>query len=119
MHQMLTQFFFQAEDGIRDFPSEFVVIADRDSTLVTITPSANIRLESLPHTGDTVLAHASGTPFTVLMQRGDAVQFETTLALNLTNYDLTGTKVHASAPVGVIAGTSGGDYLKKFTGTPH
>lgn len=84
--------------NIADMPSEFVVVADHDSTNVTITPSFDIRQDGFPN----VVAHAAGTPFSMVLMRGQCVQFQTLGPLPGTDPDLTGTVIHADHPVGVI-----------------
>ena len=74
-----------------DTPSQFAVAAFSDSTHVTITPSAPTRE-----------THASGVPFTVLLNRGQAVQVQTDPTI--TGLDLTGSQVQADKPVAVYGG---------------
>jgi hypothetical protein len=63
------------------------VAATEDNTVVELTPSV------------TAGARPAGTPFTVTLDRGDAYQL-------VGGTDLTGTRVTASAPVGVWGGHS-------------
>jgi hypothetical protein len=81
-----------------DYPSEFVVFAAYNSTVVTIIPSADIRVENMP---DSAL-HKKGIPFTVILDKGDCIQYQATLAENATDYDMTGTVITSTKPVGVI-----------------
>ena len=72
-------------------PSEFAIAAFSDSTHVTITTSA-------PTRG----AHAIGSPFTVILNRGQAVQVQTDPTI--TGLDLTGSQVQADKSVAVYGG---------------
>jgi hypothetical protein len=81
-----------------DYPSEFVVFAAYDSTIITITPSADIRVENKP---DSAL-HKKGIPFTVILDKGECIQYQATLAQNSDEYDMTGTVITSTKPVGVI-----------------
>jgi hypothetical protein len=87
-----------------DMPSEFVLVADKDSTLVTITPSIALRSTR----GNGTIVYPAGIPFTITMNTGQAVQYEAIPITDSTKipYDVTGTKIIASNPVGVI-GASG------------
>jgi len=68
--------------------TQLVVVASQNGTWVTITPSA------------AVAGHASGTPFTVYLNQGEAYR----LALTTGPADLAGTVVTASNPVAVFGG---------------
>ncbi len=87
-----------------DMPSEFVVIADQDTTLVTITPSVALRSTR----GNGTIVYPAGIPFTITMNTGQAVQYEAIPITDSTKIpiDVTGTQILASNPVGVI-GASG------------
>ncbi|MBS1904586.1 MAG: T9SS type A sorting domain-containing protein [Bacteroidetes bacterium] len=89
---------FLVDPSLADMPSEFVVVANHDSTTVTITPSFDIRQNGKP----TAVAHAAGTPFTVMLMRGECVQFQSVGPVSGSVPDLTGTLVHANHPVGVM-----------------
>ena len=85
-----------------DYPSMFTVTAPHDSTYVQITPSADLRMETETNPNPTAVAHRTGLPFTVELDRGESVQFKTVVPLNATDYDLTGTVIRANHPVAVI-----------------
>ena len=89
---------YQGFGNTFDYPSEFVVFAAYDSSVITITPSADIRVENKP---DSAL-HKKGVPFTVTLNKGQCIQYQATLAENATDYDMTGTVITSTKPVGVI-----------------
>ncbi len=111
-------------DSLRhDRPSEFAIVANQDNTIVTITPSCDIRREVTPHASSTVIAHAKGVVFSDTLRRGQTVQYENVLATDCTNYDVTGTIIRANHPIGLTAGcvdaeqtcTAGiGDYVAEM-----
>ncbi len=73
--------------------SEFVIVATEDNTVIEITPSAN-----------TFGGKLANTPFTVTLQKGQTVQYQTT-------EDFTGTHIRSVAgnckkPFAVFAGTN-------------
>ena len=80
-----------------DYPSEFTVVAASDNTILTITPTQDIRGAT-----STTTLHKKGIPFTETLQAGQAIQYQTTLAYDADNYDVTGTVVHSTKPVGII-----------------
>lgn len=94
-----------------DYPSEFVVFAAYDSSVITITPSADIRVENKP---DSVL-HKKGVPFTVTLDKGECIQYQATLAQNLDDYDMTGTVITSTKPVGVIGASQCPNIPGDFT----
>ncbi|HEY6171559.1 MAG TPA: T9SS type A sorting domain-containing protein [Candidatus Kapabacteria bacterium] len=81
-----------------DYPSEFMVFAAYDSTVITITPSADIRKNN----AGLVTLHLKDVPFTIVLDKGQCIQYMATLAENATAYDMTGTIVTSTKPVGVI-----------------
>ena len=88
-----------------DEPSEIVIVADQDNTVCTITPSCDMRIEVSPRSCRTCIAHQKGVPFTENLNRGDCVQYETIEASDAENFDMTGTIIHSTKPVGVIGGS--------------
>ncbi len=88
-----------------DFPSEMAIIANQDNTVVIITPSCDIRLESAPHACKTCVAHPKGMPFFETLNRGQCIQYESLLAQDAESFDMTGTVIHANKPVGVVGGS--------------
>jgi len=74
-------------------PSQFAVAAFSNNTIVTITPSA-----------PTLSGHAAGTPFTITLQRGQAVQVQTDPTI--AGLDLTGSIVTANNPIAVFGSHS-------------
>jgi len=84
-----------------DMPSEFVIIADQDSTSVMITPATDLRSTR----GDSSLVYKAGMPFTIQMGRGQAVQYKAVKITNTSPFDVTGTTIFASKHVGVVGAT--------------
>jgi hypothetical protein len=76
-------------------PSEFAIVGTRDGTKVTITPSSNFYSPGPPSGSG---GPPAGVPFTVTLNAGQVVRYGSVT-------DVTGTKIQASAPVSVIAGT--------------
>jgi hypothetical protein len=81
-----------------DYPSEFSVIAAFDSTLVTIITSADLRKSGLKND----ILHAKGDTFSIMLNRGQVVQYMTVLAKNADDYDVTGTVITSNKPIGVV-----------------
>jgi hypothetical protein len=86
--------------GIWDDPSdgeddltEFIVTAIKDSTFVTITPSVR-----------TLLNQADSVPFTVMLNRGECYIVKSDTSDHPSDPSLSGSTIHASAPVSVISG---------------
>lgn len=77
-----------ARPGDSRFSSQFAVVATRDATVVTITPSVATD------------GHAAGVSYTVRLDRGGTYQ----LRNDEEGADLTGTAVTATAPIAVFAG---------------
>lgn len=81
-----------------DYPSQFMVIAPYDSTAITITASANLRWnadKSMP-------LHLKGDTFTVVLNKGQCIQYKASPATDASNFDLSGTTITSSKPIGVI-----------------
>jgi hypothetical protein len=89
-----------------DYPSEFAVVADQDNTVLTITPSADIRKEASPQACCSCLIHQKGVPFIDTLNRGQAIQYQTTCTQNTEDFDFTGTVVHSTKPIGVVGGSA-------------
>ncbi|MFI5200898.1 MAG: IgGFc-binding protein [Candidatus Kapaibacterium sp.] len=98
---------------VYDIPSEFVIISDQDSTIVTVTPSTDLRGAGIGDSagGDrgpadsTPVVHPANQSFTVMLNRGQAVQYQAvaTQAQDTSAFrDVTGTLIMASNPVGVV-----------------
>ena len=82
--------------------SSFFVVADRDNTVVEITPS-----------NPTVGGRAANVPFTVTLNRGEVYQVLGAYISGSEGYDLTGSKIRAIPnadgkcyPIAVFAGSS-------------
>ncbi len=87
-----------------DYPSEFVIVSNQDSTNVTITPSQALRSTR----GDSSIVYPAGIPFTFMMSTGQSVQYEAVPITDTTKtpFDVTGTQIVSSNPVGVIGASS-------------
>ncbi len=73
-------------------PSQFVIVATEDNTSVEITPPA----------GNPTQVHGD-QPFTINMNKGNSYLVQSAKSTDVA-YDLTGTRIVASAPVTVIGG---------------
>ncbi|HET6512291.1 MAG TPA: choice-of-anchor D domain-containing protein, partial [Candidatus Kapabacteria bacterium] len=82
-----------------DLPSEFSITATEDSTLVTITPTTDLRQG---FSGN--VAYPRGETFTVMLNKGQAVQYMASTAYNMTDFDATGTRITSDKPIAVLAG---------------
>ncbi|HET9135760.1 MAG TPA: IgGFc-binding protein, partial [Candidatus Kapabacteria bacterium] len=72
--------------------SEFAVAAFRDSTLVTITPTAKTS------------ANVRNVPFSVLLMHGECIQYQADVVGNQLIEDLTGSDIVANQPIAVYGG---------------
>ncbi|SRR5579883_791035 len=98
-----------------DYPSEFTIVAQHDSTVVTILPSTDMRQETEIVPSPDHIAYAHGQQFTVELHRGLAVQYKTVTSQS-PDYDVSGTVIHSTYPVAVI-GASMRAYVP--VGYPH
>lgn len=99
-----------------DLPSEFAIVAAEDSTLVTILPTTAIRNAE---NADQQL-HAAGVPFTIRLQRGEAVMYQAMRNSGQSlGYDFTGTRVTSSKPIGVVAGHMCANVPTEFPWCDH
>ena len=88
-----------------DDPSECVIVADEDGTVVSITPSCNCRQNTTGNgMGDSVVVFPAGQKFNVTLNRGESMQLMPVLATDTIHFDMTGTIIHANHPIGVIGG---------------
>lgn len=81
-----------------DLPSEFCIVADQNNTMITIVPSQDVRRADDP----AKVLFKKDTPFTVILQRGESIQYQTVFDLGGSDLDLTGTVVTSTKPIGVI-----------------
>jgi hypothetical protein len=90
-------------EGPREgLPSEFTITATHNNTIVSVLPTADLRRETI-HDGDNLsVAHAKGILFWDTLQRGQAIQYKTILASKDTGFDVTGTVLQATYPIGVV-----------------
>ena len=84
-----------------DLPSEFIVIATKDSTVITITPSQDIRKEGLP----TEVKYPKNIPFDTTLNKGECIQYQTTQSQDLP-WDLSGTKISSNQPIAVVGASA-------------
>lgn len=90
-----------AAGGDGDLPSEFAMVANTDSTVITVLPTTAIRRGQ----DADVQLYPAGVPFTVVLDRGEAVQYQAMRNdAQAEGYDFTGTRVVANKPIGVIGG---------------
>jgi adhesin/invasin len=83
-----------------ELPSEFVLVANQDNTVIEITPSTDLRQGQT-----TAIAYPRGKKFSVTLQRGQAVQYQNSAANGqMEGYDVTGTILTGNKPFGVVAG---------------
>lgn len=86
---------------IFDYPSEFVIVADEDSTLISIIPSCDLRKNGFPDSID----HPRGIPFYEMLNRGECIQYKAVRAQGSDSFDVTGTIVKSNRGIGVIGAT--------------
>ncbi len=91
---------------VYDQPSEFGIVANQDNTHVSITPSADIRIESSITGCCSCLLMAKGLTYNITLKAGQAVQYKTTCTQDCDNFDVTGTVITSNNPIGVEAGSS-------------
>jgi len=94
--------FFDFTDSSYDFPSEFTITAEQDSTIVEIIPSCGLRKSDSFPTFNNITAFQKGKPFEVRLNRGQCIQYQAVLTRSSANNDVTGTTIHSSNPVGVV-----------------
>jgi hypothetical protein len=96
-------------DGGYDEPSECVIVAYEDSTIVHITPSCNLRKCTTGNisggSGADSVAYAADSIFSLRLDRGQSLQLMPVLSSDPTHFDLTGTILHSNYPIGVIGGS--------------
>ncbi|HEY3875727.1 MAG TPA: IgGFc-binding protein, partial [Candidatus Kapabacteria bacterium] len=88
------------QEGVYNYdePSEFVIVANQDSTSVTIIPANALRSNAG--------VHPAGMPFTISMNAGQSVQYQVVKVTSDSVFDATGTSILSSKPVGVIGASS-------------
>ena len=87
--------------GDGDLPSEFCIVANADNTVVTVVPTTNIRDGQ---DADKML-YKAGVPFTVVLDRGEAVQYQAMRnPSEVEGFDFTGTRVTSTKPIGIVGG---------------
>lgn len=85
-----------------DLPSECCIVANEDNTEVTITPTRNIRANGNP----AQVQYPKNVPFTITLQKGTCIQFQTAQEDGSSDLDLSGTEVNANKPVGVLGASA-------------
>jgi hypothetical protein len=87
--------------GDGDLPSEFCIVANADNTVVTVNPKADIR----DGQDADKLLYRKNVPFTVTLNRGEAVQYQAMRnPSQVEGYDFTGTVVTSTKPIGIVGG---------------
>lgn len=84
-----------------DLPSEFIIIAPYDNTVVTVTPSQDIRKEGMP----TEVKYPKNIPFDVTLNKGECIQYQTTQSQD-NPWDLSGTILSSNNPIAVIGASA-------------
>jgi hypothetical protein len=79
-----------ADGGIQRLPSQYVIVAPYDNTVVTI-----VNAFDTPN-------HRAGQALTVMMQKGDVYSAMSSGAMG----DLTGTRITSTLPVAVLSGSN-------------
>lgn len=80
-----------------DYPSEFVVVANQDNTIITVVPNWDLRKDGFPG----VIEHPKGKPFTQNLNKGECIQYQVTQAQS-EEWDVTGTIITSNNPIGVM-----------------
>ena len=81
-----------------DFPSEFVVVAEKNNTQLTIIPSMDLRKDGFPN----VIDHPRGIPFTQMLNKGECIQYQVTGSPQDDAWDVSGTIITSNNPIGVM-----------------
>ncbi len=93
-------------NSVYDYPSECTVVADEDSTEVTITPLCDCRQcisgNDTGNANSQIVFYPANWPIPFQLDRGQSVQLMPVKAQDPDNYDMTGTIIHANKPVGII-----------------
>ncbi|HEY3875056.1 MAG TPA: IgGFc-binding protein, partial [Candidatus Kapabacteria bacterium] len=102
--------YYEDANGLDDFPSECAIVANQDSTHITIIPSCDCReCTSGTETGnadtDRIAFHA-GVSAQIVLNRGQVMQLLPTKITGPIGFDVTGTVIHADRPIGVFGGCS-------------
>ena len=94
---------------VYDLPSTLAVTADQDNTQVDITPSCDCRQTTNGALGGngsaTVVVFSAGNTYSWTLNRGQDLELMPVKASDPDNFDLTGTIVHSSQPVGLSGGS--------------
>ena len=96
----------EMEYEFSDLVSEFSITSTHDSTIVTITPTADLRLEDSAGSCYTCTIHPKETPFVEFLSRGQAVNYKA-ITDYLARFDLSGTVIHSNWPLAVVGGSIG------------
>jgi len=102
--------YFPSGGADADWPSEFAIVANQDNTHVTITPSWDLRLDGTPSPSSTTTGHKRGSPFNVILNKGECIQYQAIQDLNDPLCDVTGSHIQSDKPIGVM-GASAAPYL--------
>ncbi|HYM20101.1 MAG TPA: hypothetical protein VEW28_03750 [Candidatus Kapabacteria bacterium] len=84
-----------------DLPSEFVIVANQNNTQVIITPTTDIRKDGFPG----VVDHPKNASFSVILDSGQCMQFQSTATPGDDSWDFSGTHITSNKPIGVEGGS--------------
>ena len=106
-----------------DLPSTLAVTANEDNTKVDITPSCDCRQTmngALTGNGSsTVIVYQAGQTYSWTLNRGQDLELMPVKASDPENFDLTGTVIHSSQPVGVFGGSVSPNIPSDFPYDDH
>jgi hypothetical protein len=105
---------YEGNSYVFDLPSTCIVVANRDSTSVDITPSCNCRASV-----NSNYFFPAGQTFNIQLDRGQCVQLMSVKSESDSGFDLTGTIIHANYPVGVSGGSMEPDIPANFQYANH
>ncbi len=92
-----------------DEPSECVIVANEDHTVVELTPSCDCRKcpsgNDMGDANSTIVVFPAGHKFSDTLNRGQSLQLMPVKATGLNGFDLTGTIIHSNNPIGMIGGS--------------
>ncbi len=93
-------------EGTYDLPSECMIVASQDNTIFEFTPSCDCRQcyggNFYGDTNSKIVVYPQGATQTFQLNRGQCMQFMPVQASDDSNFDMSGTIIHANQPVGVL-----------------
>ncbi|MFI5201374.1 MAG: choice-of-anchor D domain-containing protein [Candidatus Kapaibacterium sp.] len=91
-------------EGSVDFPSEFTIVASTDNTQIQIIPSCDLRQANSAGVQPTSTVYPAGHVLSVTLNRGQSEQFMPVPPQDVQGFDVTGTIIHSTQPIGVMGG---------------